>query len=183
MVLLIFSCSLYYSGINVDWDILSLTLLPVAFLYGEAAHYVAHRYQQHQKIRFQKQAFEMHSIWHHGMFDNKNMHVETFSDMNMIVLPFFVHGFVIGLIYVPVAVLVEIYFLSDIGWLLVFSITLQLLWYEVVHTLSHLKNPPLLKGLTLHHREHHNPEHMGKYNFGIGTTLFDRLLGTRQFHS
>jgi len=121
----------------------------------------------------------MHAIWHHGMFSNEKMHVDSLRDMNMVVLPFFIHGFVLFVIYFPVGIIVESFFASDFGWILMFSIALHLFWYEVVHTVSHLEDPPYLKRLAQHHREHHNPKLMGKFNFGIATTLFDRVFGTR----
>jgi|GEM_PF-4399942 len=119
-----------FSASNIHWNIRLILLLPLGFLYSDAAMYLAHRYQQHRKVKFQEIVFEMHSVWHHGMFSNNKMHVDSIRDMNMVVLPFFVHGIV-------------------------------------------------LKGLANHHKQHHNPKRMGKYNFGIATTIFDRVFGTR----
>lgn len=179
LVILTFSVSLLYSGSKINWNLTAVLILPFAFLYGEAVQYLTHKYQQHRKIRFHQRIFEMHSVWHHGMFSNNKMNVDSFKDINMVILPFFIHVFVIGLIYFPLGLLIDMYFLSDFGWLVMFAITLQLIWYEIVHTLSHLDNPPVLKSLARHHKEHHNPKLMGKYNFGISTTIFDRVFGTR----
>jgi len=121
----------------------------------------------------------MHAVWHHGMFSNEKMGVDSLKDMNMVVLPFFIHGFVLWLMYFPVAFLAERYLDTDLGWILMFAITLQLMWYELVHTMAHVQEPMVLKGLARHHRAHHNPELMGKYNFGIGTTVFDSIFRTR----
>ena len=179
LVLLIFAVSLFYSGAKIDWDLLVLPLVILGFLYGEGALYIAHRFQQHRKRKFQETIFQMHTMWHHGMFSKENMHIDSVQDMNMVVLPFFIHGSVLALIYFPIGLITQKFFMSDIGWILMFSITLQLVWYEFVHTLSHTDNPKILKTLSKHHKEHHNPKLMGKANFGIGTTVFDRILGTR----
>jgi len=179
LVFSIFMTSLFFSGMRVSWDITAFLLLPIAFLYGEFAMYLAHRFQQHKKRPLQERVFEMHAVWHHGMFSDNRMHVDSIKDMNMVILPFFIHGFVLGVIYLPIAVLVQHYFLSDTGWLLMFSITLQLFWYEFVHTLSHVENPPFLKILASHHKLHHSPKLMGNYNFGISATIFDNLFKTR----
>ena len=179
LVLLTFSTSLLHSGAKIDWQFTAFLIIPLGFLYGEAVLYLTHRYQQHQKIRFGKLVFEMHAVWHHGMFSDKQMNVDSLKDMNMVMLPFFIYVFVLGMIYLPAGYLVQLFFDSDIAWLLMFSITLHLIWYEIVHTLSHVENPPFLKRLAQHHREHHNPKLMGKYNFGIATTVFDRVFGTR----
>ena len=145
--------------------------------------YATHRWQQHRKIRFSYRLFEMHSLWHHGMFSNTKMHVESMNDMNMVILPFFIHGFIISGLYLPIALLLEKYFYSDFGWILMFSVTLQLIWYEVVHTASHLKSPPsIFSKLAIHHQTHHNAELMKSRNFGIGTTFFDRLFKTYYHH-
>ncbi len=177
VTLIIIGC-LIFSASNIQWNTRLLLLLPVGFLYSDAAMYLAHRYQQHRKLKFQEAVFEMHSIWHHGMFTNNKMHVDSVRDMNMVILPFFVHGFVLCGIYLPIAFLVNLLH-SDFGWILLFSVALHSMWYEIVHTIAHMKNPPILKALARHHREHHNPKSMGKYNFGIATTLFDRIFGTR----
>ena len=167
-----------FSASNIHWNIRLILLLPLGFLYSDAAMYLAHRYQQHRKVKFQEIVFEMHSVWHHGMFSNNKMHVDSIRDMNMVVLRFFVHGIVLCVIYLPTAFLVGL-LQSDIGWILLFSVALHSMWYEIVHTISHLENPPILKGLANHHKQHHNPKRMGKYNFGIATTIFDRVFGTR----
>jgi len=178
LVLLLIVGVLIFSASNIHWESRLILLLPILFLYSDAAMYLAHRYQQHRKIRFQEAVFEMHSVWHHGMFTNRKMHVDSLRDMNMVILPFFVHGFVLCGIYLPVALLVSL-LESDLGWVLLFSVALHSLWYEIVHTIAHLENPLILRSLANHHREHHNPKRMGKYNFGIATTLFDRVFDTR----
>ena len=121
----------------------------------------------------------MHTGWHHSMFSTEHMSVETLDDMNMIVLPFFVHGMVLALVYLPIALFIETFFSSDIGWILMFGVAIHLAWYEVVHTMAHMKNPVMFKSLTRHHQEHHNHGLMKEYNFGIATTLCDWLFGTR----
>ena len=114
LVILIIVGILFFSATNIHWDTRLILLLPIGFLYSDAAMYLAHRHQQHKKIRFQEVVFEMHSIWHHGMFTNNKMHVDTARDINMVVLPFFVHGFVLCGIYLPVAFIVGTLG-SDIG--------------------------------------------------------------------
>ena len=182
LVLLILLGFIFYSASNIHWDMRLVIFLPVGFLYSDAAMYVAHRYQQHRKIKYQEKAFEMHTVWHHGMFTNENMHVESTRDMNMVILPFFIHGFVLAGIYLPIA-LISNYLTLDIGWILLFSVAIHSLWYEIIHTIAHLENPPLFKNLANHHKEHHNPKNMGSVNFGIATTLFDRAFGTRAISS
>lgn len=177
LVFLILVGFLVYSATNIHWDMQLIILVPMGFLYSDAAMYFAHKYQQHKKIRFQEIVFEMHTFWHHGMFTNEKMHVDSIRDMNMVLLPFFVHGFVLGVIYFPIALFLG-YLQLDIGWILLFSIALHSLWYEFIHTIAHLENPPLFKGLANHHKEHHNPKNMGSVNFGIATTLFDRIFRT-----
>ena len=48
---------------------------------------------------------------------------------------------------------------------------------EVTSCLSSFLHWPVLR--FNHHKQHHNPKRMGKYNFGIATTIFDRVFGTR----
>jgi len=178
LVACILFTSLALAGFNITWDAGAYMLLVVAFIYAEAASYLAHRYQQHRKVRFPKSPFKMHTYWHHGMFSLEHMHVGSFNDMNMVVLPFFVHAFILGLTYLPVALFIDHYFQSDFGWVFLFGAAVQLTWYEFIHTLAHLEKPPVFKQLTQHHRNHHDRRLMSDCNFGIGTTLFDRLLGT-----
>lgn len=178
LVLLILTGFLFYSAQNIHWDLRLAILLPLGFLYSDAAMYLAHRYQQHKKIKSQEIIFEMHSFWHHGMFTNEKMHVDSTQDMNMVILPFFVHGLVLGGIYFPIALLGSQLQL-DIGRILLFAVAIHSLWYEFIHAIAHLENPPIFKNLAKHHKEHHNPKNMGSVNFGIATTLFDRVFRTR----
>jgi len=179
IVCIIFVSSLIYTTLKVNWDLRALLLLPFGFIYGEAIHYLTHRYQQHKKVRFLKSIYEMHAVWHHGMFSSDKMNVSSFKDMNMVLLPFIIHGFVLGLVYLPLGILVEYFFNSDLGWILMFSITIHLIWYEIVHTVAHVGNNTFLRDLSRHHRNHHNHKLMGEFNFGIGTTIFDKVFGTR----
>ena len=176
---LIFVCSLTFSALKINWSISTFLIIPFAFIYGETVFYLAHRFQQHKKVRFSEWAFEMHTFWHHGMFSNENMGLESPKDMNMVILPFFIYIFVLGFLYLPIGYLLDLYFSTDVGWVVLFAITLHFIWYEIVHILSHLENPPILKKLTKHHRDHHDSRIMGQYNFGIGTTLLDRFFGTK----
>ena len=96
----------------------------------------------------------------------------------MVILPFLIYAFVLGFVYLPVGYLLEKHFASDIGWIVLFAVTLHFIWYEFVHMLSHLEKPSFLRKLAKHHRDHHHPRLMGKYNFGIGSTLMDRIFGT-----
>ena len=175
---LIFACSLIYSALKINWSGSTFLILPVAFLYGEIVFYLAHRFQQHKKVRIGEWAFEMHTLWHHGMFSNENMDLDSPKDMNMVILPFFIYIFILGFLYLPVGYVLDLYFSTDIGWIVLFAITLHFIWYEFVHTLSHVENPPILKKLAKHHRDHHDPRLMGQYNFGIGTIFLDRIFGT-----
>jgi len=132
-------CNTAYSGnIDLHWNIRLILLLPLGFLYSDAAMYLAHRYQQHRKVKFQEIVFEMHSVWHHGMFSNNKMHVDSIR----LYFALFTYriAFLVGLLQ------------SDIGWILLFSVALHSMWYEIVHTISHLENPPILKGLANHHK-------------------------------
>ncbi len=178
LVFFILTGFVYYSALNIHWDSRLTILIPLGFLYSDAAMYLAHRYQQHKKVKFQEAVFEMHTFWHHGMFTNEKMHVESTQDMNMVILPFFVHALVLGGVYLPVALLGS-HLQLDIGWILLFSVAIHSMWYEFIHTIAHLENPPVFKNLANHHKEHHNPKNMGSVNFGIATTLFDRVFGTR----
>lgn len=178
LVLLILFGFIFYSASNIHWNLRLFILLPIGFLYSDVAMYLAHRHQQHKKIKYHEMAFEMHAVWHHGMFTNEKMHVDSTRDMNMVILPFFVHGFVLGGIYLPIALLAN-HFKLELGWILLFCVAMHSLWYEFIHTIAHLENPPLFKGLANHHKEHHNPKNMGSANFGIATTLFDHMFKTR----
>jgi len=182
MVCIIFTASLVFTTLKVNWTFTAILLVPVGFIWAEAMLYLTHRYQQHRKLRFLEPIYKMHTVWHHGMFSNDEMSVGCFKDMNMVMLPFFIHGFVLGLVYLPFAYLVEYIFGTNIGWLLMFCVTVHLIWYEIVHTISHIGSNVILRGLSQHHRHHHNPKLLGEYNFGIATTIFDKYFGTRYDH-
>jgi len=182
LVLIILISFLLYSALKIHLSFWLLIFLPLGFLYSDGAMYLAHRFQQHKKLKFQRMVFEMHTVWHHGMFSEEKMHIDSIRDTNMVILPFFVHGFVLAGIYLPIALIGE-HLQLNIGWVLLFSVAAHSLWYEIVHTIAHLENPPIFRTLARHHKAHHNPKYMGRVNFGIATTLFDRLFRTHSTSS
>ena len=72
----------------------------------------------------------------------------------------------------------------NFGWLLMTALTGSYMFYEVVHFCCHvddnwlIRNLPIINTARRHHQAHHDQALMMEVNMGIGTPIFDWLLGT-----
>jgi sterol desaturase/sphingolipid hydroxylase (fatty acid hydroxylase superfamily) len=130
--------------------LLEIALLPIGGLMFSLAEYAVHRYVLHDALP------EGHRD-HHA-------HPDDYSVGWMVPLAAFaVAGIVAGVWSIGFAAGVLI------GWA----------WYAYLHYRFHhhpFERGSLLHPLQRHHERHHK---LARYNFGVSTTLWDRVFGTR----
>jgi sterol desaturase/sphingolipid hydroxylase (fatty acid hydroxylase superfamily) len=86
---------------------------------------------------------------------------------------------------VPLALSIGLAAGSRAAWLFVLVVISYYALYEVLHALAHLPDDaPLarvaaVRALTHHHRVHHDPALMQRWNFNFAIPLFDVLFRTR----
>jgi sterol desaturase/sphingolipid hydroxylase (fatty acid hydroxylase superfamily) len=163
------------------WELL---VVPAMLLFSNAAEWRAHRDLLHKKRPGLALLYERHTPIHHVVFQYETMPVTSYRELALVLLP----SFGVGLIVVVVAPIAAAlgYFLSpNTGWLIVATAGVYVVLYEVTHLVYHLPpehplaRPKLVAWLREHHRRHHDPRLMQKWNFNVTFPLWDILRGTR----
>jgi len=124
-----------------------------------------------------------HTMRHHAFFSYERMWVEDLNDLKFVLFDLrVVPIMVLGLM--PLFFAVRYLGEPDLGWLFLLGAISYYAVYEVVHALSHLSPETTLgsigivQRLTHHHRVHHDPRLMRRFNFNFAIPLFDLVFGT-----
>lgn len=156
--------------------------VPVMLLLSSYFVYWFHRFVLHRPQRWAHFAYERHTLQHHRFFDYEHITPDDPSDRYVTLFPWWS-----GLVLCVLALLVSFGLTPVLGpnvaHLVLLMMPGYLTLYEGVHSVSHLPEGhvltrmPVLSFLREHHRIHHDPALMGKYNFNVVIPLFDWLFG------
>lgn len=168
-------------AMTVPWrgrDGLALAVTLVGIVLGE---YAAHRWSMHRP-RFPRAVHHRHVVEHHAFFTRADMAIDAWSDLRWVlfppwalpllvvtILPFFAGLWVLGA--------------PRLAWLFLFAVIAYYGVYEITHVLAHVRpgDGPLgraIAAVTRHHRVHHDPTLMHRWNFNFVVPLGDWLWGT-----
>ena len=84
----------------------------------------------------------------------------------------------------PIFLLLYAVLPANLAWLFLLAVVVYYGVYEVLHALAHIPDDHPVAGwrpvraLTHHHRVHHDPALMRRYNFNFAIPIFDALFGT-----
>ena len=185
--LVIVATSLFLAGVFAVSRIRSVTALelvtiPVWLVLGSAFVYWFHKHVLHRPTRFFYFAYRKHTLEHHRFFDYEHITRDEFDDLHAMLFPYYTAPILCTLSY-GVSLLLTPVLGSNVAHLSMLMMIAYFAAYEFVHTVDHLPDQhilarlPILRFLREHHRLHHDPALMGKYNFNIVIPLFDPLLG------
>lgn len=159
-------------------DGLGVVGMLVAVVLGE---YAAHRLTMHRP-RFPRAVHHRHVVEHHAFFTEASMAIEGWSDLRWVLFPPWA---------LPLLVASVLPFVAALWWLaspqlaglLLLVVIGYYATYEIVHTLAHVPvgDGPLGRiaaAVTRHHRVHHDPTLMHRWNFNFVLPLGDWLCGT-----
>ena len=161
-----------------DWTALAGMLLVINL--GE---YASHRWHMHVP-RFPRAVHQRHVIEHHAFFGADSMGIEGWDDLRWVLFPPWALPLLVATV-LPLFVALRWLAGARAAWLLVLAVIVYYGAYEVLHAVTHL--PPahplartrLVRAVTAHHRLHHDPALMDRYNFNFALPLFDWAFGTR----
>lgn len=159
-------------------DAVALALMLLAIVLGE---YAAHRWSMHRKS-FPRAVYHRHVHEHHVFFTAERMWVDQLDDLRWVLFPTWALPLLVASI-LPFAALLWWLASRRAAWLLVLAVIVYYGIYEVVHALAHLPTRPTRLGraiaaATRHHRIHHDPALMKRWNFNFALPLGDWLWGT-----
>ena len=165
-------------------QILEWGLLALVALLGNAAVFFIHRDLLHRRRRFVQFAYYRHSEVHHMFFTDVHIVCTSMRDLHAVLFPLWVVALVLGLVNLPGWFLLDRFVSSNAAWLLLAGSAGYFSSYEIVHSISHLRDDhPLLwfppfRYMRDHHRLHHAHDRMHTENFNIVYPLADWLAGT-----
>lgn len=163
---------------------LEILTLPLTLLFGNWVEYMIHRYPLHRVYPVLEPGYRIHTLQHHNFYVHGAMDFESFRDFMMVLFPPWAPvgaGLVTSLIG---AFVLAPLFGQNVGHLFAAAGTGCLFLYEVLHSLAHCADHswagrlPFVQGIRRHHRLHHDPALMSRYNFNITFPVFDRVYGT-----
>ncbi|PIP94891.1 MAG: hypothetical protein COW00_14400 [Bdellovibrio sp. CG12_big_fil_rev_8_21_14_0_65_39_13] len=162
-----------------------IALFVLVMLIGNFAVYCIHRFPLHRRMKFWTFPFDSHTVEHHRFFTSDHITFKNSKDYYAIFFPSFVVAIFVFAIF-PLFFYGSSFFLTiDQAHFFTSMSAGYFLLYEFVHWASHLQEDHFLmklnwlKMMREHHRVHHNPKLMGKYNFTIVYPLMDILMGTK----
>lgn len=163
-----------------------LWIVPFYLLTANIAEYLLHRLPMHLPL-WPRALYRGHTLEHHRAFQYDSMEVESWTEMGLVMMPWFS----IGLLFLGLGPVVFL-----VGWtlgpspagLLLATGVFSFLFYEGLHALYHFPVPALdrlglsknrvFAFLCRHHRHHHRLARMRWVNFNISVPLSDVIFGT-----
>lgn len=173
----VWACTRLHQVTLLQW-----LVVPVGVVLSSLFVYWFHRDMLHRPRRFFYYGYRNHTLQHHRFYDHAHMTPDGPSDMHITLFPAFA-GPVLLATTLGLAWLLRPLIGGNLAALLVLVANGYMLTYETVHSIGHLPDGhplsrlPVLRFLREHHRLHHDPALMGKYNFNIVLPLFDWLFG------
>lgn len=158
------------------------TAVPVMFLVVLVGEWASHRYSMHRRV-FPRAVYHRHVVEHHGFFTYEDMTIDSLKDLRWVLFP----AWALPLLVVSVLPFFAVLLLagtSNLAWLLILVVLVYYSSYEVFHALAHF---PVSRGrfghwqsrVSRHHRIHHDPALMGRWNFNFVFPIFDTIFATR----
>lgn len=144
--------------------------------------YATHRWNMHQ-LRLPRAVHHRHVAEHHAFFTAASMGVDGIEDLRWVLFPPWALPLLVASVS-PLFLLLWVAAPAGWAWLYLLAVIVYYGIYEALHTLAHLPpahpvgGHPVVRALTRHHRVHHDPGLMNRWNFNFVMPLFDYVLGT-----
>jgi hypothetical protein len=163
---------------------MELAAIPVFFLIANFGEYVGHRYPMHNRWPGLGAVFRRHTGTHHRFFTASQMEGRDARDWHVTLFPPVLLVFFFGVMGAPIALVLATVASANTGWLFFATALAYFVVYEWLHLSYHApagsiwSRLPGLAALARHHRLHHDPARMSRWNFNISFPIADALLGT-----
>jgi len=155
--------------------------IPIALIILSSWEWIIHRYWMHRLFKPFKFLHTKH-LEHHKLYTDQHMEIKSWKEFYYVLTPFYA----IILVFVtllPIFAIVNIWS-WNVACLFLITTLIYFVLYELSHVSYHLPKNHWLKSnkiiyfLSQHHRTHHNPLNMTKYNFNVTAPLFDWICQT-----
>ncbi|HEY4122314.1 MAG TPA: hypothetical protein VGM56_30815 [Byssovorax sp.] len=162
---------------------LELLAVPATLFFAFGFEWRAHKMVLHRRQPLLGVIYERHELNHHVVFTYDDMPMREGRELWLILMPAYAIVLVFALV-APLALGVAWLASTNAALLLVATAMVFFLSYEWLHMAYHLPAKGLVGGSAIlarmreHHRRHHDPRLMKRWNFNVTVPVFDLLCRT-----
>ena len=162
---------------------IELLVVPFGLLLSNAFEWRAHKMVLHQRRWPLHVLYDRHTPEHHVIYQYDSMAIRSISEFRLVLIPA-VGVAAVVVIAAPLAYAVARLLTPNSGWLVLVTSAVYIVTYELSHLSYHLPEDSFIGRLALvrvlreHHRRHHHPALMQRWNFNVTLPLFDWIHRT-----
>jgi len=162
---------------------IELLVIPATWLLSNGVEWRAHKSILHRRVWPLGILFDRHTPIHHKIYQYDSMAMRSNMEFREVLIPAAGVAAVVAL-SAPIAYAVSRLVTPNCGWLALATSGIYVLAYELSHLSYHMPEDSfvgrwsLVRLLREHHRRHHHPALMQKWNFNVTIPIFDWLHGT-----
>ncbi len=160
-----------------------LLTLPLTLFFAFGFEWRVHKRVLHRRARGVGLLYERHELAHHVIYTHDDMAMRDRREWWLVLMPAYA-VVLVALINTPLALALGALFGANTGCLYLVASMFFFLTYEWLHLAYHfpcesrIGRNRLVARLREHHRRHHDPRLMKRWNFNVTVPVFDVLLGT-----
>lgn len=160
-----------------------LLTVPVALLLAFGFEWRVHQLVLHKRMPLLGTLYERHELAHHVIYVYDDLTMRSAREAWLVMMPPYAVVLVF-LVDLPFALAAAALFTANVGCLFLATSMLFFLSYEWLHLSYHLPKDSVIGRarvvslLREHHRRHHDPRLMKRWNFNVTLPLFDWIHGT-----
>jgi hypothetical protein len=163
---------------------LELLAIPATLVLSNAVEWRTHRSVLHRRVWPVGVLFERHTPVHHKIYQYDSMAMRSIREYRLVLIP---AAGVVSVIAIsaPIAYAIARLLTPNCGWIALATSGVYVVAYELTHLAYHMPEDSWVgrlawvRVLREHHRRHHHPALMQKWNFNVTVPLFDWIHGTR----
>ncbi len=162
---------------------LELLVVPATFLLSNGVEWRAHKDVLHRRQWPVGVLYDKHTPVHHKIYQYDSMAMRSDKEFRLVLIPAAGVASMVA-ITAPFAYAVSRLLTHNCGWLALAASAVYVVAYELSHLAYHLPEDSFIGRMSLvrvlreHHRRHHHPTLMQKWNFNVTLPLFDWLHRT-----
>lgn len=151
-------------------------------LFTNFGEWALHRTTLHHRV-WPEAVYRRHVVEHHAFFTYETMAVDGPRDLHWVLFPPWALPMLTAT-SLPFFLVLAVLAPPNWPWLFLLAVVAYYGVYEVFHALAHLPDDtplagnPIVRAITYHHRVHHDPRLMSRWNFNFAIPVFDWLFGT-----
>ncbi len=155
-----------------------LLTVPVVLLFANAFEWRAHKNLLHHRQKPLHHLYDRHTPEHHMVFGYDDMAIRDPRELKLVLMPAIGVAGIVAMA-APIAFALGHFWSPNRGWLFLVTSAIYVVAYELSHMSYHLAEDSFIGRLSLvrvlreHHRRHHHPKLMQKWNFNVTIPLFD----------